>query len=65
MRNLGNRKHNREQLNLFEEQPKRPKWIELPSHVQRRVSDLIALMLVKSLRTNPLPQDHKEVADER
>ena len=65
MRSRGNRKHHLEQLSLFEEQPKRPRWIELPTHVQRRVSDLIALMLVESLRTNPLPPEHKEVADER
>lgn len=54
-----------EQLGLFDEKPNRPMWSNLPSDVQKRVSDLVAQILVETLRTNQLPNARKEVVDER
>ena len=54
-----------EQLELFAEKPDLPLWTNLPNQVRRRVSDLVAQMLVESLCTNRLSTDRKEVVRER
>lgn len=54
-----------EQLSLFDQDSNQPKWIELPSPIQERITDLLAQILVESIRVNSLCNDRKEVVDER
>lgn len=58
-------KPNLDQPGLFDEKPSRPTWNDLPSHIQKRVSDLVAQILVESLRSQKIAIDRKEVVNER
>lgn len=54
-----------EQMSLFDQKPNRPKWIELPNPLQKRISNLLAQILVESVRSSSLTDDRKEVVNER
>lgn len=54
-----------EQLELFVEQTNRPTWDSLPREARRRISELIAQMLLEHLHGIDSPRDGKEVVHER
>lgn len=58
-------KQHSEQLELFARKPDLPLWTNLPNQVRKRVSVLVAQILVESLCTNRLSTDRKEVVRER
>lgn len=59
------RKCHLEQLNLFDEKPSRPKLTGLPIQKQDRVRELVAQILIESLKAHNLSNDRKEVVNER
>jgi hypothetical protein len=65
MKTKRNLKQRDEQLELFAEKPSLPLWTNLPNQVRKRVSDLVAQILVESLRANRSSADRKEVVRER